>query len=129
MLGEVMRMLSRWHNGAPAGCAYVPKTDVYEDKESVEFLVHIPGVKRDDLKINVEDDTMTVRGERKSDKDEKEYSRGRTEIYQGSFNRSFVLPDTLDLSNIDARIEKGVLRIRFEKRKRLKSRVIKIEQK
>jgi len=101
---------------------------VYEDKESVEFLIHIPGVKRDDVKISVDDDTMTVRGERKSEQDEKQYSRGRTEIYQGSFNRSFILPEMLDMSSIDAHIEKGILKIRFAKLKKLKPRRIEIEK-
>jgi HSP20 family protein len=100
---------------------------VYEDNDSVELLIQIPGVARDDVKVNVEDDALTVRGKRKAGQNEKKISHGRAEIYFGSFNRSFVIPDSLDMSDIDARIEKGVLKIRFAKRERSKPTQIKIE--
>src|SRR5438045_1566283 len=91
--------------------SFVPAVDVYEDEHKVALKLEIPGVSQEDVDIQVENNTLTVRGERKFEKEEKEENFHRIERRYGSFARSFTLPNTLDTDTVQANYENGVLKI------------------
>ncbi len=106
--------------------AFVPPVDVYEDEHSVQLKLEVPGVAEKDLDIRVENNTLTVSGERKFDKEEKEENFHRVERRYGSFTRSFSLPTTVNTEDIKADYEQGVLKIRLAKRQEAKPKQIKV---
>ena len=106
--------------------AFVPAVDVYEDEHSVQLKLEVPGVAEKDLDIRVENNTLTVSGERKFEKEEKEENFHRIERRYGSFTRSFTLPNTVNTEDIKADYEQGVLKIRLGKRQEAKPKQIKV---
>ena len=106
--------------------AFVPPVDIYEDEHSVQLKLEVPGIDEKDLDIKVENNTLTVSGERKFDKEEKEENFHRVERRYGSFSRSFTLPNTVETENIQADYDHGVLKIRLAKRAEAKPKQIKV---
>ncbi|HSY13549.1 MAG TPA: Hsp20/alpha crystallin family protein [Verrucomicrobiae bacterium] len=106
--------------------AFVPPVDVYEDEHSVQLKLEVAGVAEKDLDIKVENNTLTVSGERKFEKEEKEENFHRVERRYGSFTRSFTLPTTVNTEDIKADYEQGVLKIRLAKRQEAKPKQIKV---
>ena len=106
--------------------SFVPAVDVYEDEHKVRLKLEIPGVGQDDLDIQVENNTLTVRGERKFEKEEKEENFHRIERRYGSFTRTFRLPNTVDGEKVDATYDKGILKISLAKRAEAKPKQIKV---
>jgi len=106
--------------------AFVPPVDIYEDEHSVQLKLEVPGIDEKDLDIKVENNTLTVNGERKFEKEEKEENFHRVERRYGSFSRSFTLPNTVETENIQADYEHGVLKIRLAKRAEAKPKQIKV---
>jgi HSP20 family protein len=80
--------------------SFAPAVDVYENGEKVVLKLDIPGIKEEDLDIRVENQTLSVRGERKFESEEKEENFHRIERRYGSFFRSFSLPTTVDTENV-----------------------------
>jgi HSP20 family protein len=109
-----------------ATSSFVPAVDVYEDEHKVTLKLEVPGISEDDLDIRLENNTLTVRGERKFEEEEKEENFHRIERRYGSFARSFTLPNTLDTENVQAKYEDGVLRIELAKRAEAKPKQIKV---
>ena len=106
--------------------AFVPAVDVYEDEHSIQLKLEVPGIDEKDLDIKVENNTLTVSGERKFEKDEKEENFRRVERRYGSFVRSFTLPTTVDSEAITADYTAGVLKLRLAKRAEAKPKQIKV---
>jgi HSP20 family protein len=106
--------------------AFVPPVDIYEDEHGIQLKLEAPGVDQKDLDIKVENNVLTVSGERKLEKEEKEENFHRVERRYGSFSRSFTLPNTVDTENIQADYESGVLKIRLAKRAEAKPKQIKV---
>jgi len=106
--------------------AFVPPVDIYEDEHSVQLKLEVPGVDEKDLDIKVENNTLTVTGERKFEKEEKEENFHRVERRYGSFTRSFTLPSTVSTEDIQADYDQGVLKIRLAKRAEAKPKQIKV---
>lgn len=106
--------------------SFVPAVDVYEDEQAITLKVEAPGIEQKDLDIRVENNTLTVRGERKFEQEEKEENFQRIERRYGSFVRSFTLPNTVDTESVAAEYENGVLRIRLAKRAEAKPKQIKV---
>jgi HSP20 family protein len=109
-----------------AAGTFVPAVDVYEDEHNLVLKLEIPGVNEDDIKVSLENSTLTVGGERKFEKEEKEENFHRIERRYGSFTRTFRLPNTVDAEKVDAAYEKGILRITLAKRAEAKPRQIKV---
>jgi HSP20 family protein len=105
---------------------FAPKADVYEDEHNVTLKIEVPGVDEKDIDVRVENNTLTVHGERKFENEEKEENYLRVERSYGSFTRSFTLPSTLDTANVTADYDKGVLKIKLAKRAEAKPKQIKI---
>jgi HSP20 family protein len=110
----------------PTTTGFVPPVDVYEDGHKIVLKLEVPGIKQDDLDIRIENNTLTVRGERKFEKEEKEENFHRIERRYGSFFRAFTLPTTVDTENVKANYDSGVLRLELDKRAEAKPKQIKI---
>lgn len=106
--------------------SFVPAVDIYEDENKVSLKLEVPGVRQEELDVQVENNTLTVRGERKLDREEKEENFHRIERRYGSFSRSFTLPSTVDTASIKAGYDHGVLRIDLAKKAETKPRQIKV---
>src|SRR6516165_3095378 len=96
--------------------SFVPAVDIYEDTKKVVLKLEVPGIEEKDLDIRVENNTLTVKGERKFEKEEKEENFHRIERRYGSFYRAFTLPSTVDTENIQANYTAGVLKLELKKR-------------
>lgn len=105
---------------------FVPPVDIYEDEHNITLKLEIPGMNEKDIDIKLENNTLTVRGERTFEKEEKEENFHRIERRYGSFARSFTLPNTVDAENVEANYENGVLRVKLAKRAEAKPKQIKI---
>ncbi len=106
--------------------AFVPPVDVYEDENSIQLSLEVPGIDEKDIDIRLENNTLTVRGERKFEKEEKEENFHRIERRYGTFTRSFTLPQTVNSEDVQADYEKGVLKIKLAKRAEAKPKQIKV---
>jgi len=106
--------------------SFIPAVDVYEDEHKVVLKLEVPGVKEQDLDVQVENQTLTVRGQRSFEKEEKEENFQRIERRYGSFSRSFTLPNTINAESVNASYENGVLKIELEKREEAKPKQIKV---
>ena len=106
--------------------AFVPPVDVYEDEQSIQLKLEVPGIDEKDLDIKVENNVLTVSGERKFEKEEKEENFRRVERRYGSFVRSFTLPTTVDSEGITAEYNAGVLKLKLAKRAEAKPKQIKV---
>jgi HSP20 family protein len=106
--------------------SFSPAVDVYEDEHAVNLKIEVPGIEEKDLDIRVENNTLTVHGERKFEKEEKEENFRRVERQYGSFTRSFTLPQTVDSENVSANYDKGVLKISLPKKAEAKPKQIKV---
>ncbi len=113
-------------NSDVTAASFTPAVDVYEDEHKVVLSIEAPGVKQEDLDVQVEKNTLTVRGERKFEKDQKEQNFHRIERRYGSFYRSFSLPNTVDTENVRASYDAGVLRLELAKKAEAKPRQIKV---
>jgi HSP20 family protein len=106
--------------------SFVPAVDVYEDATKVVLKLEVPGIKEEDIDIRVENQTLTVRGERKFEKEEKEENFHRIERRFGSFFRSFSLPTSVDTENVEATYDAGVLKLELKKKASAQPKQIKI---
>jgi HSP20 family protein len=92
-----------------------PKIDISEDKEKIYVDVEVPGMKKEDIKISLQDNILTVSGEKRFENKENEKSYYRTERSYGSFSRSFTLPAEIDRDKVEAKFEDGILKINMSK--------------
>jgi len=104
--------------------ALVPAADVIEAADAISVRMDLPGHEAKDIHVKVENDVLTVRSERKSEKQEKGETSYRSERSYGLYARSFVLPATVDAQKAEARYENGVLSITLPKREDAKPKAI-----
>ena len=105
---------------------FVPAVDIYENEHNITLKLEVPGVNQNDIDIRMENNTLTVRGERKFETEEKEENFHRIERRYGSFSRSFTLPNSVDPENVKADYKDGVLNIELAKRAEAKPKQIKV---
>jgi HSP20 family protein len=105
---------------------FIPPVDIYEDEHSFKLQVEVPGLSEKDIDIRLENNTLTLRGERKFENEQKEENFRRVERRYGSFVRSFTLPNSVDNENVSADYENGLLNIRLAKRAEAKPKQIKV---
>jgi HSP20 family protein len=105
---------------------FVPPVDIYEDEHSINLKVEVSGIDPKDVDIRLENSTLTVRGERKFEKEEKEENFHRVERRYGSFYRAFTLPNTVDPDSVSADYDNGVLKIKLAKKAEAKPKQIKV---
>ena len=105
---------------------FAPPVDVYEDEHNVNLKIEVPGIDEKDIDVRIENNVLTVHGERKFEKDEKEENFRRVERQYGSFTRTFTLPSTVDAEHVSANYEKGILKISLPKKAEAKPKQIKV---
>jgi HSP20 family protein len=106
--------------------SFAPAVDVYEDEHTVTLKIEVPGIDEKDIDVRLETNTLTVHGERKIEKEEKEENYRRVERQYGSFTRTFTLPTTVDSEKVSATYDKGVLKISLPKKAESKPKQIKV---
>ncbi len=108
---------------------FAPKVNILENKDNVTLTFELPGMEKGDIKVLVEDNQLTVSGERKLKDESEEDNLVRTEIRNGSFTRSFTLPDYVDPTNIQADYKNGLLEIGLPKKEESKPKQIEVSVK
>ena len=108
---------------------FSPRIDISEDEKSILIDAEIPGVKKENLKITMQDNILTIEGEKKKVSEEKEKNFYREERIYGKFKRSFTLPVEVDSEKVDAKFNDGMLEIKLNKMepKVAKERVIELK--
>ncbi len=106
--------------------SWSPSTDIYETKDEYVFKIEVPGMNKDDVKVEFTEDTLTIKGERKEDKEIKKENYHRIERFFGSFQRSFTLPKNIDEKKIKAELKDGILELRVPKVEKSKTKAIPI---
>ncbi|MER3429944.1 MAG: molecular chaperone [Blastocatellia bacterium] len=107
--------------------AWSPSVDIFENKDQIVLEAELPGMKPEDVDISIENNVLTLHGERKFEKKDEGDNYHRIERSYGSFTRSFTLPPTVSTDNIDATFENGVLRLTLAKREEAKPKKIEIK--
>lgn len=121
--------LTNYSRGSEEGFtsgAWSPKVDIFENKENLVIEAELPGMKREDVDVSIENNVLTLRGERKFEKKDEGDNYHRVERSYGSFTRSFTLPQTVTAEGAAADFKNGVLRVQLLKREETKARKIEI---
>ena len=103
-----------------------PPVDIYEDEHNIILKMEVPGIDEKDLDVRIQNNTLTVHGERKIEKEEKEENFRRVERQYGEFTRSFTLPSSVDSGQVSAHYDRGVLKIKLAKKAEAKPKQIKV---
>jgi len=110
------RISSIFNDFPKAGSDFYPRVDVKDDNKNIYIEAEIPGVKKEDVKITLQDNVLTISGEKKKEADEKnEKNFYHSERYYGSFTRSFTLPEDINRDDVEAKSDNGILSIRISK--------------
>ena len=107
--------------------AWVPPTDVFEDADGLKIVAELPGLTREDVKLTVEHQTLTLRGEKKQVAEEKSTRVHRYERSYGTFERNFTLPSTVDVTRVETTFDHGVLTVTLPKAEQAKPRTIEVK--
>ena len=110
-------------NGALTS-SWIPACDVFEDKDAVRIVAEVPGVRPEDVKISLENNLLTIRGEKRQHAEENTERVHRYERTYGSFERAFSLPTTVDPEKIAANYANGILTVTIPKAERARPREI-----
>ena len=105
---------------------FAPPVDVYEDEHNITLKIEVPGIEEKDIDVRIENNTLTVHGELKFEKEEKEENFRRVERQYGSFTRSFTLPTTVDADKVQAHYDRGILKVQLAKKAEAKPKQIKV---
>ena len=133
--GRLGRLLDEAFRGWPPSAQddgslvgqWSPPVDVVEDKDAVQIAAELPGINPEDVKISVENNLLTIRGEKRQSSEEKTQHAHRYERYYGVFERTFAVPSTVDAEHIKATYDLGVLTVRLPKLERAKPRQIEVK--
>jgi HSP20 family protein len=105
---------------------FAPKVNIRDNKEDLRLTFELPGVNKDEIKVTIQDNVLSVSGERKVASTETEGEWVRNEITTGSFCRSFTLPDTVNTDSISADYTNGLLEVKLTKREEVKPKEIEV---
>jgi HSP20 family protein len=127
LFGRPLRMPNGEKNEAITVAEWSPLVDITEDDKEYIVKAEIPEMKKEDIKINVYDDVLSISGERKYEKEEKDKKYHRVERAYGSFMRSFTLPEDADGSKVNAEYKDGVLKVHLPKSEKAKPKAIEVK--
>lgn len=125
-----MNRLFDWRRSMQPGNGNVfraPAVDIIDEKDHVKVKADLPGMKKEEIEINVENDTLTIKGEKKEEKEVKEKDFIRSERYYGAFHRAFSLPASIDAAKANAIYKDGVLEVTLPKKEGAKPKQTKVE--
>lgn len=127
MLDQFLRPFEGEEEASVETNLWSPAVDIKEKEDKYIVIADLPGVEKDDIHISLENNTLTIKGERQYEKKEEKEGFSRIERMQGQFFRRFVLPETTDESKIQAKYKKGVLEVTIPKKENAKSRKIDVK--
>jgi HSP20 family protein len=104
-----------------------PTVDVFEDKDKITMRAELPGMKKEDINLSLEGNTLNISGERKEEEEHKEGETYRSERFFGRFQRSITLPATVDSNNVQATYKDGVLTVELPKSEEAKAKQIEVK--
>jgi HSP20 family protein len=107
--------------------AWTPNVDIFENKDEIVLEAELPGMNREEFELTIENNVLTLRGERRFEKRDESDNYHRVERAYGSFTRSFTLPQTVSPENAAAEYKNGVLRVTLRKREEVKARRIEVK--
>jgi HSP20 family protein len=130
MLNRMVDSALSWPFGdeATLNSSWTPACDIFEDKDGIKIVAEVPGLRPEDVKISLENNTLTIRGEKKQVAEEKTERVHRYERSYGAFERSFALPSTVDAEKVAADYDNGLLTITLPTAERAKPREIAVRQ-
>ena len=117
---------TRFFNEPHSNRPWSPAVDIFESENELVLKADVPDIDLKDIDVRVENQTLTIAGERKFEKDEKTKGYHRIERSYGNFTRSFAVPNTFDTENINAAYRNGVLTVTLPKKEAAKPRQIKV---
>ena len=106
-----------------------PAIDVYDSQDNFQVKADLPGMKKEEIEISLQDNNLTIKGEKKKDNEVKEKDYYKTERFYGSFSRILRFPAAIDAEKIDARYENGVLTVTLPKKEEAKPKQIRVNVK
>jgi HSP20 family protein len=106
---------------------WTPRVDTFEDENQITVSAELPGLSDKDVTVNVENNVLTISGERAIENEENKDGYTRVERLYGSFDRSFSLPNTVDIEKVDAKMDKGVLTVTLPRREETKPKQIEVK--
>jgi HSP20 family protein len=132
---EINRVFDDFRRGVPwagfgipnGGARFAPLMDVVETDKAIEIDAELPGMTEKDIDVSVVDNVLTVKGEKKEEKEEKDTDYHMVERSYGAFTRSLMLPYEVDASKVEAKFDKGVLKITLPKPAEVKAKTKKIK--
>ena len=107
--------------------AWIPPVDIFETGDSIVIKAELPGISKEDITLEVKENTLTIKGEKKFEKDVKEESYHRVERSYGAFQRAFSLPGTVQQDKVKAKFRDGILEITIPKAEEAKPKQIKVD--
>jgi len=107
--------------------AWIPAVDIFETNEAIVLKAELPGITAQDISVEVKDNTLTLKGENKFEKEVKEENYHRVERSYGSFQRAFTLPGTIHQEKVKAKFKDGILEITLPKVEEAKPKQVKVE--
>jgi HSP20 family protein len=119
-------MPTAWDDQEGLNASLNPRVNIFENKDHLVLEADLPGMTREDFDLSVENNTVTLKGERKFEKKDDNDNYHRIERSYGSFTRSFTLPPTVSAEGVKAEFNNGVLTVNFPKREETKARKIEI---
>ena len=119
-------LTSRGEEKDMAASNWTPSVDIHENENELVLLAEVPGIEDKNIEIKIENNTLSIQGERKIENETKEENYHRIERSYGSFYRSFTLPHSINQDNIKAEHDNGVLRISMPKKPELKPKKVKV---
>ncbi len=111
------------------GAGFIPPVDIHEDKDAIYVVTELPGVKAEEVQLHVENNILTLTGERKFERNEEDKRDGyhRVERSYGTFTRSFALPNSVAGDQVQAEMSDGVLTVKIPKRAEVQPRKIEVK--
>ncbi len=126
MFAETARALSTHGLEDLEKGSWAPSVDIYETEDSYKLSADLPGINRDDIQIDIKDNTLTIKGEKKFEDKVSKDNYVRVEREYGTFTRSFALSENVDPENIKANYKDGVLEVTLPKKEEAKPKQIKV---
>lgn len=130
--GEIEQQLERLFNsGTPSasgpGTSWIPPVDIHESEDSYTLIADLPGMKREDISVNIVEDRVTLKGTRKREERHEEKGYRRYERAEGTFERSFRIHRGVDATKVEATFENGVLTVKLPKPEETKPKQIEVK--
>ena len=126
---EVLKRFNENFLDVETESAWTPRVNISENEKSYEISAEIPGVSKDNIKVDLKDNKLTIKGEKKAERKEEKDNYIRVERSYGNFERSFYLNDDVDVTKLNASFKDGVLNVSLPKKEEAQPKEISVEVK